>query len=498
VDQKTPKPKKPMIIHPVAFAMYPVVFLYAYNIKEVHISQLFLPLVLSILLAGILWTVFFFSMKRDTQKSALTTTLFLVLFFSYGHIFGVLKLLALTLSLPEPADFILIPLFLLLGLWLFFLIRKAQRNLATLTTVLNFIILGLLLYNTYNVFRFEQHKSQAVQTMNAGLEIGGAEVLEPLFQPGESLNREELPDIYYIILDEYASLSSIQKLYGYDNSAFAAELRAMGFYIAEQSRTRTQATEYSLATSLNMRPVEKSEDPYHLIRTSQVAAVLKRAGYRLVIFPIKEEGVFQQSDEVFDFSQHKKSTWINDFYMTLLKTTMLKVLYPIYIDKVYYSYYYREKTLYIFRQLEELAAARNEKAPRFVYAHIVCPHWPFVFDGEGGKVDAAHATDLKDKKYYLDQYIFISARVVQLVKYILAKSRKPPVMIIQSDHGPRGFGPGSGYYQMEVGDEWKHIFNAYYFPGGSDQGLSPTISPYNTFRLVFNRYLKTAIPLLPD
>jgi hypothetical protein len=37
-----------------------------------------------------------------------------------------------------------------------------------------------------------------------------------------------------------------------------------------------------------------------------------------------------------------------------------------------------------------------------------------------------------------------------------------------------------------------------YLPGGEPLDLSPTLSSVNTFRLVFDRYFDTDLPLLPD
>lgn len=43
-----------------------------------------------------------------------------------------------------------------------------------------------------------------------------------------------------------------------------------------------------------------------------------------------------------------------------------------------------------------------------------------------------------------------------------------------------------------------HTMDAYYLPGGGDQKLYPSISPVNSFRVIFNRYFKTNYPLLED
>ncbi|MCJ7436030.1 MAG: hypothetical protein MUO77_21340, partial [Anaerolineales bacterium] len=59
--------------------------------------------------------------------------------------------------------------------------------------------------------------------------------------------------------------------------------------------------------------------------------------------------------------------------------------------------------------------------------------------------------------------------------------------ILQGDHGP--------WLQPKAERLW--IFNAYYFPGHKDV-LYPTISPVNTFRLVFNTYFGGKYDMLED
>jgi hypothetical protein len=42
------------------------------------------------------------------------------------------------------------------------------------------------------------------------------------------------------------------------------------------------------------------------------------------------------------------------------------------------------------------------------------------------------------------------------------------------------------------------ILNAYYLPGTGQAGLYPSITPVNSFRVVFNAYFGTDLPILPD
>ena len=44
-------------------------------------------------------------------------------------------------------------------------------------------------------------------------------------------------DIYYIIVDGYASSSTLEEIYGYDNHEFTDYLTERGFYVASESRS---------------------------------------------------------------------------------------------------------------------------------------------------------------------------------------------------------------------------------------------------------------------
>src|ERR1044072_4294005 len=77
-------------LHPFLFAVYPILALLAFNISEVDFPSGLRPLALSTLLAGLLILVFYVFF-RDWKKAALMSTLILILFFSYGHIYLLLK-----------------------------------------------------------------------------------------------------------------------------------------------------------------------------------------------------------------------------------------------------------------------------------------------------------------------------------------------------------------------------------------------------------------------
>ncbi len=113
------------------------------------------------------------------------------------------------------------------------------------------------------------------------------------------------------------------------------------------------------------------------------------------------------------------------------------------------------------------------------------PHHPYVFSQTGEYVPGDKGVN--DTEAYRDQLIFTNKRILDIVKDLVLNSNRPPIIMIQGDHGVR--------YSPE---ERVAILNAIYLPDGGDQWLYPTISPVNTFRVVFNHYFGGEYDLLED
>ena len=89
------------------------------------------------------------------------------------------------------------------------------------------------------------------------------------------------------------------------------------------------------------------------------------------------------------------------------------------------------------------------------------------------------------KQGYINQVQYVKTEILPIIDEILAKSTQPPIIIIQGDHG------------LTIGER-NDILNAIYLPTVSQKQLYSTMTPVNTFRVVFNAYFGTDYPLLND
>jgi hypothetical protein len=187
------------------------------------------------------------------------------------------------------------------------------------------------------------------------------------------------------------------------------------------------------------------------------------------------------------------------FYQTTIGDFLYAVhLVPSEVQNSLFSYsyqIYRDRILY---QFDQLAQIPDIPGPKYVFVHILAPHNPFVFDAEGNylprivpftmnaDVDALRLPDYI--RGYTGELEYINQRALESIDAILANSTTPPVIILQADHGTSRM-PG----------KQTAILNAYYLPEAEARSmLYPTISPVNSFRLVFNAYFSADMPLLQD
>ena len=89
---------------------------------------------------------------------------------------------------------------------------------------------------------------------------------------------------------------------------------------------------------------------------------------------------------------------------------------------------------------------------------------------------------------YRGEVLYLNKRVLEALHEILSVSAVPPIIIIQGDHGD----------DKSEASTRMTILNAYYLPGVDQSKLYPTISPVNSFRLIFDEYFGGNYESLPD
>ena len=473
-------------LHPIFFTAYPVLALVGVNINEVEPAVLWRPLVMLVLSAAFLLILFGWTSK-DWHRAALQLSIFIFLFFTYGHVYGYLKKI-------EVAGFILgrhrqmLPLWVGIGAFAVWWVMRKLRNPAALTPILNLLSIFLLIYPSFQIISYTIQREQAERAAHVAAEAKGA-----------TLPLGYAPDVYYIILDAYGRADVLEEMFGYDNTSFQQSLASKGFYIAECAQSNYGQTMLSLTSSLNfdyldsltssLTPDEDTRAPLRALgQYNNARRFFASQGYNIVSFATNFP-VSEWKDANYFLSPIPQG--MNDFELMLAQTTAWRAPMDMTDEppERASSEWYRRRTLSALEQMETIVP--DIPSPKFVFTHLVIPHHPFVFGPNGEELNSIESGVPKFEEYrvkYPDQVTYINQRISVLVDLILQTSSNPPVVVIQGDHGPAPF---------DVIPRRMKILNAYYFPDNTE-GLYPTITPVNTFRLIFNKYFGQTYPLLED
>jgi hypothetical protein len=404
----------------------------------------------------------------------------------------------------------LFPLFCLIfltGTW--FVLRKLE-NTGEFTRVLNIIGVGLLIYPTVFLINFSFRTQSGLRKASDAIFVG-----QSLKIPESG----ETPDIYYIVLDTYTRADALQRDFDFDNSPFLNELRALGFYVADCSRSNYTFTQGSITAALNMEYVPRveemlntlglqSSDLWILMKQSMVRRQLEEIGYTTVAFETGYEWSNITDADVY-LATHKNPINLQralDPFESMLIDSTAAIILPhgkvqfssmianLLSDEVYGSGIahaaYIERQLFILDQLPKIA---DIPEPTFTIAHLLIPHIPYVFDPNGDiwsdpGFNSGERDEPIDKWHqqvgYTSEIEFINRRMLDITTSIIENSETHPIII----HGDHGF----------EGDNRLLILNAYYLSGNARSELYSSISPVNTFRIIFDNYFGTKHGLLPD
>lgn len=487
--------------HPFLLAFYSILALLAHNISEVRANVAVRPMVLLIVGCAVV-LLLLRALLKNWHRAGVLTAILVLLFITYGHLYNSLETNP-AVGLILGRHRVLLPVYLLIlaagVLWAW----RRKTPPVEATRLLNLFALLLLL------FPLVQLTSAGVTASRGEREASQWTFSQPLLQP---VNPEALPDVYYIVLDTYTSTQALKEDFSFDNSPIEERLKAMGFYIAESSQTNYTYTQGAITAALNLdylpvlgqrlKTVDLENHPWVLLKDSLVRHQLERIGYRTVAFETSYEWSRISDADIFLGAERASAAWqqLDPFERMWANSTALMLLKEIEVglrsgstaneaDHPWSDHIQKQR--FVLETLPEIAGNPD---PTFTFAHILIPHVPYVFAADGsiltdpgyfGTEQAGPVDEDYLQKGYTGEIAFINSQMENILSEILARSATPPIIVVMGDHGLRDANRPK-------------IFYAVYLPDGAKQVMYPTITPVNTFRVIFDTYFGTSYGLLPD
>ncbi len=490
--------------------LFPILSLLAANLGQTSFSSAWFSLIVS-LAAVILISVICILTIHPRPRAYLASVILCVGFFTWGHFFHLVEGEQI-FGFNVGRHVVIFPLFLIVIILLLILVIKAPSPSPSFVRTLNVVfsilcIVPLVSIIAYQAMVFKNQKPKPSVTANT--------------IPNNPVAAENLPDIYYIILDGVVREDEMKTGFGFQDYSLPDELRKRGFYIPDCTFSNYHSTATSIASVLNMDYLDKfgvaddqintdENDPgllYPLLHQNRVVAYLRNMGYQFVafrgFFPLND---FSDADVYINYFKNQAGTddlSERNFRALFYSTTLLdlpQVLIREHLSKFPFlprsvveflvpdshvyssrSYQWYQQHMYAFDQLGKIPSLPGAK---FIYAHFYSTHQPYVLNSDGSLLWPIN----EDNNGYISGVKYTSTRILEDIDKILAESKVPPVIIIQADHGQDGALPTDHH----------KILNAIYLPETGRQLLYPTITPVNTFRVILNSIAGGSFQLLPD
>lgn len=428
------------------------------------------------------------------DKSALFTSLFTFLFFSYGYIsphiggktydFGFM-------TIGPNKSIILVYFLLLLAAFIFLFVTT--KNLHLVNRYLNITSLFLIGWLLFPILTHVTTKYKRAENLSTVLS-GAVKITQ---------NQSTLPDVYYIIPEDYASSSTLKDYYQFDNSNFINTLISQGFVVNSAGQANYGGSALSIASSLNMDYLDvldknlkgdkKEISTYFpLLQNSKVVQLIQSLGYMYYHLgswygPTKIDSA---ADE--NFLYEDSLIQLPRFDIRLIDSTMIL---PFINNDLPISNVKTHQGVSLY-QFAELPYITTLPGPKFVLAHIIMSHDPYIFDAHCNF--KGEQPGLKVISQYLDQLQCTNSQLEWVIDSLRKTSKVPPIIIIQSDEGTHSLKYGNQSSAPEYNLEKTRILEAMYLPGIKKEEIPTDLTPVNIFRFVFDHYFSGHFPLLPN
>ncbi len=447
------------VASPVLITIFPIVFLFANNSKEADIKDA-IYLILGFSFATIMATVFLLFILHFSIKATLIAEIFSFFLLNYALLEKIIKKI-----FPQLYYWHVFPLLLFV---LFVLFINIYRHLPESTTESMIIIINIACVSllTFNII---------ISLPN--IIKGGSDNRNTAEKITIEKPQSNLPDIYYFVLDEYSNFNFIKKYYNYDNSVFESFLREKHFTISSDSYNDSDQTLTVLTNILNLDYISTNatsqKEKYDMRQSAVLYQILKKAGYELI-----GVGKTDYTFALTSLTQGSKTTGIGNVRGETFSQIVLKnsFLYPlITIDHTKRA----QEVLKAFDYFEDETNLKQHLVPTCTITYIESPQ-PFLFDPDGRNVSPGDYYNWSDKKFYLNQYKYISEKMIRVIDNIISANPNC-IIFVSSDHSARFRD------EFEAQDK-KSPFHALYYCGN----LMPSISGksgVNTWRIILNELL---------
>ena len=466
-------------IHTFLFSLFPIMFFFQGNLHEIPFGDVIFPLFLSISITFLSWII----LRKfiGSQRSGLIISLIIMSFINLGNIrFFISDNPTESLQSSVEGQILVSILLLVNVIGIIYFLKKHRLDAKTsIANVVSMTMIGVLIFSI---------TSFSITTADDNSFANLSDI------PVQISDVENKPNIYFIILDEYAGSIQLKNDFNFDNSNFSIELEKRDFFVGNESFSNYPNTSLSVPSIINMIyfdfiPDKLGKDSKNIrvvekmINENNVMKILQANDYKITTL----DGVVGRIPNTY-LADITLCSSIFDINPDIRKNFALVYVPIVGLQELVFSEVIRSKLECSFSALIDFN--EDPKNPDFVVAHLRFPHSPYIYDSFGNSISI---NDRGDKNAYLEQLKFANKKTLEIIDSIQERSSENIIIVI-SDHGYR---PYINWENPTIDDYIRgfNILAAYYLPG---EEKHEKIAPVNIFRTIFNSYLETNYEILDD
>ncbi len=384
---------------------------------------------------------------------------------------------------------------------MFYHLRK-KKVAPKVTLLLNWL---LLIYISIEIFKWVSQNQKSETNLPASYKHSS---------PSQSdIVTGKMPNIIYILLDCYPSVSFQKEMLVKTNHYLDNGLRKMGFFVIDESLSNYNRTAFSMCSTFQLDYMgwlhpDMKIVPYHynramyLVKDAAFFKILLQHNYQvynLFIFDMANKPAFNKVNFLSTTTQEiiLYNTFINTIrreilwnFNNLLGTTEQQKINRN-KDQLSFTKQYNQK---VADSILCIPYPTKKSTPNFIYARLLMPHFPYFFDSRGNiysDKDIYGNKMMTDKQKFKEYIGYTDQKIIHLIQSLTMKYGSNSVVIVQSDYGLTDF-------DINPKKDAFRNYSAFYFPDKDYHLLYPGMSNVNTFRTILNNYFDQQLPLLKD
>lgn len=463
------------ILTVLIISILPMIITWSANASGLDFLEGFFPIMISLFIGAVVFCMTWLATKRNAPMTGLLGAVICFILLGYGAFRSIANTI-----IPFVTTWLgtLLITTIISGLIIIGIVKA--RNSKILPRVLFIVFISIALLCVYNGISIIRPAAKRATAYSQYVGFRSPDTM-PLLEGSNTVqnkSNKDMPNIYYILLDECGDFYTMEKYYDIKTAEnpLYIKLNDLGFNISLESSAHTNRSVYCMANAFSLdyvctekttnrqariasftgewfdKTIELGYDNYqvssHTAHYLQLKEISDISIIESILSSVTEDGksvidiLVENSilSMASDIAGLANVTFVDEISASIYKKRLQRV-----------SDYYTNPSNYAYVN------------PTIIYTYVLPPHTPFFCDENGNTTPIRERCNWVDKKYYKGLYLYMVDYISEIIDNIIINDPES-IIVLQSDHGVRGGMFTESSLEIDLYDQCR-ILNAVYYKG---------------------------------